>query len=379
MTAFVIHCVLPGSTIIESFRALIPIALPLRIKSLLTLRSDSSSKIPAVLALYFISTSDVHAKAGINSETDIIDQKKQTIFYALDQSAFSDYTTKTRLIELPRGTKVSIRDDLISYPDGTTITKVFGYWAAAESGCLEKPIKAVHFDERENLNTPSTKFCVVEKRVLTLKNGQWAPSVYEHINGHFVPVQTSKSIPVTLKSANSAIQFFYQIPSRSECYQCHEGAIAGNRALTPIGASLLHRLDTESKQKLLSIANVTGSAEVLPRQLSSEERNARQYLDINCAHCHNPNGLAAASGLNLADTVTENLHLGVCKRPVVFGRYGGRKYDIVPGRPDESVLLYRLKANDAPEKMPELGRHTSDTFGEQLIGKWIATLEGDCD
>jgi stage III sporulation protein SpoIIIAA len=35
---------------------------------------------------------------------------------------------------------------------------------------------------------------------------------------------------------------------------------------------------------------------------------------------------------------------------------GGRKYDILPGKPDESVLVDRIESHDPSIMMPNIGR-----------------------
>ena len=50
---------------------------------------------------------------------------------------------------------------------------------------------------------------------------------------------------------------------------------------------------------------------------------------------------------------------GVCKTPVAVGRGSGdRPYDIYPGRPEDSILRYRMEHSDPAIAMPELGRST---------------------
>src|SRR5690606_26696246 len=72
------------------------------------------------------------------------------------------------------------------------------------------------------------------------------------------------------------------------------------------------------------------------------EARARAYLDANCAHCHNEDGAASQSGLWLSASMTDPRRLGICKIPVAAGDTGGRRWDIVPGAPDESVMIYRM-------------------------------------
>ena len=97
---------------------------------------------------------------------------------------------------------------------------------------------------------------------------------------------------------------------------------------------------------------------------------------VNCAHCHNPLGPARTSGLSLGSDEQSELALGVYRRPVAAGRgSGGRLYDIVPGKPDESILVYRIEVADEPDVvMPEVGRTLVDAQGVALIREWIARM-----
>jgi len=106
---------------------------------------------------------------------------------------------------------------------------------------------------------------------------------------------------------------------------------------------------------------------------------ASTYLDVNCAHCHNPNGPANNSGLYLAWEVADPLRLGVCKVPVAAGKgTGGLRFDVVSGRPDESILVHRLESDKPKVMMPEIGRSLVDREGAALVRDWIASMPGGC-
>ena len=73
------------------------------------------------------------------------------------------------------------------------------------------------------------------------------------------------------------------------------------------------------------------------------------------------------------------VRLGVCKPPIAAGRgSGGLYYDIVPGRPAQSILLFRMKATAPDIMMPELGRALIHERGVQLIAQWIEEIPGSC-
>jgi hypothetical protein len=105
---------------------------------------------------------------------------------------------------------------------------------------------------------------------------------------------------------------------------------------------------------------------------------ARAYLDVNCAHCHNPAGPAHASGLDLRWSQTDPALWGVMKRPVAAGRgSAGFEFAIEPGHPERSILLHRMASTDPGVMMPELGRQLVDERAVALMRDWIAGMDGE--
>ena len=63
------------------------------------------------------------------------------------------------------------------------------------------------------------------------------------------------------------------------------------------------------------------------------------------------------------------------KTPVAAGRgSGGRMYNIVPGHPEESILVYRINSVDPGIMMPELNRKLIHKEGLELIQTWIREM-----
>ena len=111
------------------------------------------------------------------------------------------------------------------------------------------------------------------------------------------------------------------------------------------------------------------------RKTGSLDARARAWLEINCAHCHNPAGPARNSGLDLLASQTNPTAYGVYKAPVAAGRgSGGREFDIVPGQPDKSIMVYRIASTDGGIMMPELGKRLVHEEGLALIREWIAAM-----
>jgi mono/diheme cytochrome c family protein len=123
----------------------------------------------------------------------------------------------------------------------------------------------------------------------------------------------------------------------------------------------------------------------VPRNARFDDANepldarARAYLDINCGHCHSAKGPADTSGLWLDAATRDPIRLGECKPPVAAGQgTGDHIFDVVPGRPDESILVYRMSSLDPGAMMPEVGRTTVHAEGVALVRDWIKAWLGDC-
>jgi hypothetical protein len=72
------------------------------------------------------------------------------------------------------------------------------------------------------------------------------------------------------------------------------------------------------------------------------------------------------------------VHQGLCKSPNSAGKVGYLRYDLVPGRPDESILIYRLESTAPKVSMPALGRDVVHEEGVELLRQWIGSLSGTC-
>ena len=74
------------------------------------------------------------------------------------------------------------------------------------------------------------------------------------------------------------------------------------------------------------------------------------------------------------------MRLGICKPPVAAGQgSGNRRYDIVPGKPDEldPRLSHGIDARPA-SRCPSWDVRPFTTKVSQSSATWILTLEGEC-
>ena len=182
----------------------------------------------------------------------------------------------------------------------------------------------------------------------------------------------------------------YIVPNMNQCKGCH---ISNSSEFKPIGptARQLNKSLVFNNNKIKNqlkywheIGILSGLPdENIPKIADWDDPNsgslndrARAWLDINCAHCHNKFGPAKTSGLFLDYYEENSKALGINKTPVAAGRGSGKfKYDIVPGNPDESILVYRFDSVDPGIMMPELGRTLVHKEGLELIREWILNME----
>lgn len=115
------------------------------------------------------------------------------------------------------------------------------------------------------------------------------------------------------------------------------------------------------------------------------ETRARAWLETNCAHCHNRKGLAGSTGVFLDVFGKVNLSDGVCKTPNTAGSASdGRSKDIVPGDSSDSILSFRIHAEDLSIQMPPIARSVAHDEAVVLIDDWINNVltaaydDGDC-
>ncbi|MDX2210605.1 MAG: SO2930 family diheme c-type cytochrome [Sphingopyxis sp.] len=280
--------------------------------------------------------------------------------YDLHTPLFSDYADKARFISLPAGQRATVSaDGRIEFPVGTVLAKSFG-WAGVNDG---RP---------------------VETRLLIHRAGGWValPYVWDADGKDATLKVAGTRVPVTFRAADGTAQTIsYAVPNKNQCKECH----SLNGAIVPIGPKAWNMelgagVSADSRKRLFANAAALKPAPVRwndPKSGSLDSR-ARAYLDVNCAHCHNPAGSASNSGLFLGRDVTDAKALGIGKRPVAAGRgSGGREFAIAPGDPDASILIYRLESIEPGIAMPEVGRGTVHREGAALLRQWIAAMPKD--
>jgi len=212
--------------------------------------------------------------------------------YTLASTLFTDYAEKQRLIRLPAGAKMTkIDEGLPGFPDGTIMVKTFFYYN----------------DKRDT--TKGRR--IIETRLLIRTAGIWNAATY-------LWNDTQNEATLLKSGANTSVNWIteggekrvirYHVPTIRECATCHNSA----GRMMPLGPKLRNLnfdiIDNNQSANQLKVFQKAGILDDFdPHQLTATadafnttrplEDRARAYLDINCAHCHNPNGYARKTRL----------------------------------------------------------------------------------
>ena len=291
--------------------------------------------------------------------------------YELISTLFSDYSYKQRWVYVPTNQKATYykKSSVFDFPVGSALIKTFYY-----------PI-----DERD----PSKGINLLETRLLLRKENGWEAVSYawnDEQNEAFKKI-AGKTINVSWTNfLGEEEDVRYRVPNVNQCKECH----AADDKITPIGPKArninkdfnyeegeFNQLDYWMTKQIIDSYPLEL---VSPVDWSDESQNindrVRSYLDVNCGHCHSPTGNANSTGLYLHLDETRDIHLGIYKKPVATGRgSGGLKYSIVPGKPEESILLHRMISLDPGVMMPESGRALSHNEAVEMVREWILLLK----
>ncbi|MBK5215043.1 MAG: fibronectin type III domain-containing protein [Flavobacteriaceae bacterium] len=269
--------------------------------------------------------------------------------YEIHSTLFTDYAHKQRLIRLPEGQpmRYANSDLLPAFPDNTLISKTFFY----------------NIDDQD----PSMGKQIIETRIFLNVNGVWLVGnyIWNAAQTEANYRETGSTEAISYIDMNGQTQNVnYQIPSKQDCFTCHNN----NAQTFPIGPKLRslnfipsytnqNQLDYFQSLGLLQGVN-PGSISVLPdwtdvANYTLEDR-ARAYMEVNCAHCHQPGGSVPA-GFNI-DFRLETLFPNT-------GIYENR-----------GEIIARFESTLPTYRMPQLGRTVIHTEALQMLNDYIDSL-----
>ena len=279
--------------------------------------------------------------------------------YFVNYPFWSDGLTKSRYVALPADGVIEFTGTAPArFPDGTVVVKNF--YTQGSSG---RPFP-------------------IETRLIHKEENQWSAFTYAwNAEGSDATlVETPREVSVFVRGAN----INWPLLARSQCDKCH----IQNKGY-PLGLSL-EQLErpvrySNGEQSQISAwvnrgfataSNTRPAPFPAPTSTPTDlNLQARTYLHVNCASCHQPEGpgdaeidlryQTAFADMNLCEVVSE--------RDMLETAQG---FLLKPGDPENSVLYQRMNRRDK-HQMPPLGSNRIDTQGIDIIGAWILSLD-DC-
>lgn len=297
---------------------------------------------------------------------------KGVVSYDLNSALFSNYAEKLRFVKLPEGTAATYNDTAVfEFPVGTVLIKNFYY--------------------PDDVRKPEKGRKIIETRLLVLESSGWSAYPYiwneEQTEAYYDPAGETREI-FYIDRSGKKVKTSYIIPNKNQCKGCH----LRDQKLLPIGPAARHmnkmytyesgtfnQLNYWAEVGLLKGLPPLAEIPKLPvwdnPATGNLEQRARAYLDINCGHCHSKEGPANTSGLFLDVHENDKGRLGVNKSPVAAGRGSGKlQFDIMPGQPQQSIMIFRMNTTDPAIAMPEIGREQIHKEGVALIAEWIRKM-----
>lgn len=269
--------------------------------------------------------------------------------YRVQTPLWSDGADKLRFVYLPAGTQAK----------------------AQGAGLLDLPVGAAL------IKTFKLEGRLIETRVLLHRADGWVALPYQWNREQTEARLVLAGARLDLTTPQGQ-RISYSIPNKNQCKDCHQQ----KDAVVPLGPKA-RNLAAAWLASFYRAGKLDAVPQVAARVPLWEDRAklsaapvARGWLDANCAHCHNPAGAASNSGLDLRWEQDDPVKLGVLKRPVAAGRgSGGLEYDVLPGHPDRSILVYRMGSLEGGVAMPELGRASIDPDGQAAVVRWIREMK----
>lgn len=331
------------------------------------------------LQMIFGLSSEVGPKSRLSDynffkgELKELNPNDRVVPYDLNTPLFSDYAWKKRFLYIPEGHEMVYDDkEVFSFPEGSILIKNFYYPA--------------------DFRSPEKNISIIETRLLIKEKEGWQAYPYiwnEEQDDAFLEIAGGIKEVKWKNSKGKKVVIDYLVPNKNQCKGCH----IKSKELKPIGPAARHLnrsfIFEEGEQNQLTYFQKSGILKGLPGlgnvpknavwddpSTGSLTNRARAWLDINCGHCHRKEGPANTSGLFLDIYESDEFHLGINKSPVAAGKgSGNRSFDIHPGKPESSILVYRMESNDPGIRMPEIGRSVADQEGLALIKDWIRDLD----
>jgi hypothetical protein len=271
---------------------------------------------------------------------------------------FSDGADKRRWIELPPGTAIDTTDmDRWVFPIGTRLVKEF------------------------SLNGVPLETRVIER---------YGERKDDYFMGAFVWNAEGTDAELQPDGQTDVLGTEHDVPAQKQCSSCHNGE--AGRVLGFSAVELVSSGSAGAAERGLTFEALAanGRLSAVPEDelaLPSDDATTAQafgYLHANCGHCHNVQGTAWPDtqmvlrvSVGERDPRETELYRSVVGRNVQNYRDSRVFLRVVPGSPEDSAVVVRMRERGTKKQMPPLGSEHPDIEGVALVSEWIASLPAE--
>jgi uncharacterized repeat protein (TIGR03806 family) len=325
--------------------------------------------------------------------------------YSVNAVLWSDGAAKERWLGLPDGGKIEYTTAKSwTFPEQTVIVKSF-------------------FLEAEQGNPASRRW--IETRFLTKQESEWHGYSYawndEQTEGHLVEGKGSDReftlrVPKSPEYPEGVKKQLWHYPSRTECMVCHSRAANWVLGLSELQMNKVHDYGGVKENQLVvferlglfkginwaaaargpakdkdiaprgqrepvSSSLLAAAPEKLKKLVDPYDKTAdlslraRSYLHSNCAQCHvQAGGGNAQMELEFTQPLEKMRLIDAKPQHDTYGIAGAAL--VVPGHPEQSMLLHRL-SHRGPGHMPPLATRHVDRAAVEMMRQWIREMKAE--
>jgi len=281
------------------------------------------------------------------------------VAYDVNAPLYSDGADKRRFVLVPEGARIQTTADRWELPVGTYLVKTFSF--------------------PRDLRDPSRGERLLETRFLVRTRDGFTASTYVWNDAQTDAFASGGNVdvPVTFfdRKGQRQEQVFH-VPGTSQCRDCHQGRALGwrSRQLDHVAEYADGTRDQIAHFSALGLIDRAPPAHLVlsaPSGEASLAARARSYLDANCSHCHGVGGMAEGTDLLWDLEHTTPGEMPSCRET---REVDGRDRVLVPGHPEQSEFLARMRSENPRVHMPRGPARRMDPAGVALLSAWVASL-----